>query len=103
MTLLSDEGGVIEGTIYAVITILCAITLIIACGPIVEFIDTDLYANLAQEDTIYADSDSGWSTFQSRIYSGISVWEASFIIFIIISIIFMFMRAIRKQSYTQYR
>ena len=97
-----NEDGIVEGMLYAIITITTALVMIIALGPLMNLIITDLYGNLLQEDTIFANSLSGFNSFMSMINQSEQVWEMSFIFFCFIAIIYMIARAIKKQSYTQY-
>lgn len=97
-----NEDGIVEGMLYAIITVATALVMIIALGPLMHIIISDLYGNLLQEDTVFANSLSGFNSFMSMINQSEQVWEMSFIFFCFIAIIYMIARAIRKQSYTQY-
>ena len=100
--LFENEDGIVQGVIYVVVTIATVMTLIIALGPVMHIVITDLYGNLAQEDTIFANSISGYNSFMSMINQSEKVWEMSLIFFVIIAILYMIIRGIKKQSYTQY-
>ena len=97
-----NEDGIIEGMLYVIITVATVLVLIVALGPLMHIIQTDLYGNLLQEDTVFADSISGFNRFMSMINQSEKVWEMSLIFFIFIAIVYMIARAIKKQSYTQY-
>lgn len=87
--------------LYAIITVAVALTLIIALGPVMHIIQTDMYGTLEREDTVFRSEDS-YNGFMDRIGQGELVWEMSFSFFIFIAILFMILRGIKKQSYTQY-
>ena len=99
--LFSNEEGIVEGMLYVIITIAVALTLIIALGPVMHIIQTDMYGTLEQEDTVFR-SEGSYNAFMSLIGQGENVWEMSFSFFIFIAILYMILRGIRKQSYTQY-
>lgn len=100
-SLIKNEEGIVEGMLYAIITIAVALTLIIALGPVMHIIQTDLFGTLEQEDTVF-NSESKYNSFMKMIGQGELVWEMSFVFFIFIAILYMIIRGIRKQSYTQY-
>lgn len=97
-----NEDGIVEGMLYTIITVATAFVMIIALGPLMHVIISDWYGNLLQEDTVFANSISGFNSFMSMINQSEKVWEMSFIFFIFIAIVYMIARAIKKQSYTQY-
>ena len=97
-----NEDGIVEGMLYTIITVATALVMIIALGPLMHVIISDWYGNLLQEDTVFANSISGFNLFMSMINHSEKVWEMSFIFFIFIAIVYMIARAIKKQSYTQY-
>jgi len=96
-----NEDGIIDGIIYFIVTILIVMVLILALGPVIFHIESDMYGTLDQEDTIFRGNDGGWNGFNASIFTSIDVWEASLLIFIFIAALYMFMRAIKKQTYTQ--
>ena len=97
-----NEDGIVEGMLYTIITVATALVMIIALGPLMHVIISDWYGNLLQEDTVFANSISGFNSFMSMINQSEKVWEMSLIFFIFIAIVYMIARAIKKQSYTQY-
>lgn len=76
--------------------------LVLALGPLMHFVITDMYGTLEREDTIFANSVSGWNSFMGIINQSEQVWEFSLIFFGFIAVVYMIVRAIKKQSYTQY-
>lgn len=101
-SLIDNEEGIVQGALYVIVTIATIMVLIIALGPVMHFVITDLYGTLEREDTIFANSVSGWNSFMSTINQSEKIWEMSFIFFAFIAVLYMFIRAIRRQSYTQY-
>lgn len=87
--------------LYAIVTIAIALTLIIALGPVMHIIQTDMLGTLEREDTVFR-SEGTYNSFMDKIRQGELVWEMSFSFFIFIAILFMILRGIKKQSYTQY-
>jgi len=100
--IFENEDGIVEGMLYCIITIATALVVVVAVGPLMHYIQDDLYGNLEQEDTIFANSDSGFNRFMNVMDTTESVWEMSFIFFIFIAIVYMIVRAIRKQTYSQH-
>ena len=99
--LIKNDEGIVQGALYAIITIATIMTLIIALGPVMHLV-MGLYSELEQEDTIFANSVSGWNSFMSIISQSELIWEMSMVFFAFIAIVYMIIRAIKKQSYTQY-
>jgi len=102
MSLANNEFGLVQGMIYTIMTVVTAIVLVIALGPVMHLIQTDLYGKMDINDTIYAGNEGGWTSFLSTVTLSENIWEMSLIFFIFIAIVYMIIRSIKKQSYTQY-
>jgi len=102
MFLVNDEAGLVQGIIYTIMVVVTAIVLIIALGPVMHLIQTDMFGTLEREDTIFVNNEAGWNSFSANFTLSELIWEMSFIFFIFLAIVYMIVRAIKRQSYTQY-
>ena len=99
-SLINDERGILDGMIYFMVTIIIAIVVMIALGPIVNFIMVEWYGELTEEDTPLA--GNSFTAFTKMINAGVTFWEFSFLIFVGIAGVYLFARILRRQGYSQY-
>lgn len=99
-SLVNDERGILDGMVYLMLTIIIAIVVMIALGPIINFIMVEWYGELTEEETPLAGNT--FIAFTKMIDAGVTFWEFSFIIFIGIAAVYLFARILRRQGYSQY-
>ena len=99
-SLINDERGILNGMVYLMLTIVIAMVVMIALGPIVNFIMVEWYGELTAEDTPLACNT--FIAFSKMIEAGVTFWEFSFIIFVGIAGVYLYARILRRQGYSQY-
>jgi len=99
-SLINDERGILDGMIYFMVTIIIAIVVMIALGPIVNFIMVEWYGELTEEETPLA--GNSFTAFTKMINAGVTFWEFSFLIFVGIAGVYLFARVLKRQGYSRY-
>lgn len=97
---VKDERGILDGMVYLMLTVVIALVVMLALGPIVNFIMVEWYGTLTEEQTPLA--GNSFIAFSKTIQAGVTFWEFSFIIFVGIATVYLYARILRRQGYSQY-